>query len=78
MQSNDRLKQLNFLTNSLLTNRQQETPPEKTKACLNRISGFINPQDTETANESKLKPMPIKRKVMNCVSVIFSKRRKNN
>jgi hypothetical protein len=46
-------------------------------ACLNLISCFINPHDTETAKESKLNPIPINRNVMKCVIVIVNKNRKN-
>jgi len=45
--------------------------PATKAACLNLISCFIKPHETETAKESKLNPMPINRKVMNCVIVIL-------
>lgn len=56
---------------------KKASDPATKVACLNLISCFINPHDTETAKESKLNPMPIKRKVMNCVIVILIKSGKN-
>lgn len=47
---------------------KKASEPATTKASVNLISFFMIPQVTETANESKLKPIASSRNVINSVN----------